>query len=121
MENSIVLISIHAKGEALPHGLRGWIEDRIMSAVSMLADRGRQVDVYLTDENGPLRAGWDKSCRVVVSIAREPQMVVADRDSNIARMIDRVADRLSRCVTKRCVRQRRHRAAPAREMFQDEI
>jgi ribosome-associated translation inhibitor RaiA len=116
-----VLVSIHAKGEALPNGLRGWIEDRILSAVSRLADRGRQVDVYLTDENGPLRAGWDKSCRVVVSIAREPQLVVADRDSNIARMIDRVSDRLSRCVMKRCARQRRHRGAPARDLVDDEL
>ncbi|MBU6238647.1 MAG: HPF/RaiA family ribosome-associated protein [Planctomycetes bacterium] len=121
MENSIVLVSIHAKGEILPQGLRGWIEDRLMSAVSRLADRGRQVDVYLTDENGPLRAGWDKSCRVVVSIAREPQLVVADRDSNIARMIDRVADRVDRCINKRCAKQRRHRGAPAREIIEGEV
>jgi ribosome-associated translation inhibitor RaiA len=116
-----VLVSIHAKGETLPQGLREWIEDRIMSAVSRLADRGRQVDVYLSDENGPLRAGWDKSCRVVVSIAREPQMVVVDRDSSIARMIDRVSDRLTRSVSKRCSRQRRHRGAPARAVIQDEV
>jgi ribosome-associated translation inhibitor RaiA len=101
--------------------MRGWIEERLMSAVARLADRGRQVDVYLTDENGPLRAGWDKSCRVVVSIAREPQLVVADRDCNIARMIDRVADRLARCVTKRCARQRRHRGAPSRDVVQAEL
>jgi hypothetical protein len=92
-----------------------------MSAVSRLADRGRQVDVYLSDENGPRRAGWDKSCRVVVSIAREPRMVVADRDSDIARMIDRVADRLCRCVSKRCDRQRRHRGAPARHVVENEV
>ncbi len=116
-----MLVSVHAKGENLPAGLRSWIEERLTDAVSRLADRGRQVDVYLSDENGPLRAGWDKSCRVVVSIAKESQLVVADRDSDIARMIDRVADRLARCVTKRCGRHRRHRGAPSRDVVSGEV
>ncbi|MCU0709657.1 MAG: HPF/RaiA family ribosome-associated protein [Pirellula sp.] len=104
-----MLVSIHAKGESIPQSLRTWIEDRLISAVSRLASRGQQVDVYLADENGPMRAGLDKSCRVVVTIAHEPSLVVADKDTNIARMIDRVADRLSRAVSRRCERMRHRR------------
>lgn len=105
-----MLVSIHAKGESIPQSLRSWIEERLMAAVSRLATRGQHVDVYLADENGPMRAGLDKSCRVVVTIAHEPRLVVADRDANIARMIDRVADRLSRAVGRRCDRKRNRRS-----------
>lgn len=105
-----MLISIHSRGENLSASLRTWIEDRLEDAVARLSDRGRHVEIFLADENGPGRGGLDKSCRVLVSIAHEPTLVVADRDSNIARMIDRVADRVAQAVGRRCDRSRRRRA-----------
>ncbi len=104
-----MLISIHAKGESLSDSLRTWIEDRLETAIERVAGHCQQIQVFLTDENGPMKSGLDKACRVVVQIDHQPSLVVTDRDSNVAKVIDRIADRLAIAASRRSERRREHR------------
>jgi putative sigma-54 modulation protein len=110
LEKRIVLISIHSHGIPLPAPLKTWIEDRLQAAVERLAHRSQRILVFLSDENGPDKSGLDKACRVVVQLDRQPSLVVADRDDDFAKVIDRIADRLSVAVSRRCerLRDRKH-------------
>ena len=105
-----MLISVHSRGIPVAESLRSWIEERMSHAAEHLENRVRSLEVFLSDENGPEKGGADKACRVVVHLAHQPALVVADRDSNLPRMIDRIADRLNEAIDRRAKRMLgRHR------------
>ena len=98
-----MLISISDRSGDLDEQLKELTERRILFALSRYDSRVERVEVVFEDENGP-RGGIDKSCRVAVSMARGADVVVTNRDDQIARCISRAAERAGRAVARTVAR-----------------
>ena len=96
-------ISISDRSDLLDGRLRELTERRILFALSRFDSRVEHVDVVLQDENGP-RGGIDKACRISISIARMPEVVITDRDDDVGRCISRAAERAGRAVARAVAR-----------------
>jgi hypothetical protein len=87
------------RGDLLDGSLRQLAERRLLFALSRFDSRIEQVDLVVSDENGP-RGGIDKACRLSIVLHRAPQVVISDRDSDLAKCISRVAERAGRAVSR---------------------
>lgn len=92
-------ISISDRDAVLTDDLRQLAERRLLFALSRFADRIDTVDLVVGDENGP-RGGVDKSCRVHVRLLRAKDVIVRDRDADMATCLSRVAERTGRTVAR---------------------
>ncbi len=79
--------------------LRKLAERRLEFALQRFASRIRSVRLVVDDINGP-RGGIDKTCRVTVGIRGIPVLVISDQDSELAKCLSRVADRLGATVSR---------------------
>jgi hypothetical protein len=81
-----VTIFITDRGELLDDQLRQLTERRLLFALSRFDSRMVQVDLVVDDENGP-RGGIDKACRSSVTLRRAADVVVTEKDGDMARCI----------------------------------
>ena len=79
--------------------LRQLAERRLLFALSRFGSRVAQVELVVADENGP-RGGVDKTCRVSVKLHRAADVVISDKDADLAKCISRVAKRVGRAVSR---------------------
>ncbi|MCF8151726.1 MAG: HPF/RaiA family ribosome-associated protein [Burkholderiaceae bacterium] len=110
-------IDIQASGFELSGGLREHTERRLQFALSWASQDLGKVAVRLSDINGP-RGGSDKRCRIQIPLARKPDVVIEDTETDLYVAIDRAADRAERALARRLERMREHgresiRANPA--------
>jgi len=101
-------IDIQARGFTLTEGLREYVERRLSFVFASTRRSVRRISVRLSDENGP-RRGDDKRCRMQVSLAAAPSVVIEDTETSLYVAIDRAADRIGRTVTRRIERLRKNR------------
>jgi putative sigma-54 modulation protein len=101
-----VRLTIVDRSKMLDDLQREFIQRRILFALSRFEVRLRGVSVVLTDENGP-RGGVDKTCRIKVRLRRLGDIVVTDRDREVAACVSRAAERAGRAVQREVERQRR--------------
>jgi len=99
-------LSIHTKGVVLTEELRRFASEKLDVALERLLGSVQNIQLHLTDTNGPNRNGPDKSCRVVVQIHNQKSLVLEDQDSNLGLVIDRITDRLEAAVSRRVDRLR---------------
>ena len=92
-------ISIIDRDGLLTKGLRRHTERRLLFALARFDSRIGQVDVVLSDENGP-RGGIDKACRITIFLRHASDVVIRNRDSDSAKCISRAADRAGRAVAR---------------------
>ena len=92
-------ISITDRGKLLNDELRQIAERRLLFAFSRFDSRIMQVHLVVNDENGP-RGGIDKACRVSVTLHRAADVVVTDKDADMAKCISRAAERAGRAVAR---------------------
>lgn len=92
-------ISITDRDDVLTDDLRQLAERRLLFALSRFSDRIRKVDLIVGDENGP-RGGIDKACRIHVQMFRANDVIVRDRDSDMAACLSRAAERVGRTVAR---------------------
>jgi putative sigma-54 modulation protein len=92
-------VSITDRSDLLTNELRLLAERRFLFALSRFESRLNKVDLVVTDENGP-RGGIDKTCQVWVTLHGAGEVVVNDRDSDLAKCISRVAERAGRAVAR---------------------
>ncbi len=78
-------VSISDRSGLLNLELRQLAERRLLFALSRFDLRIKQVELVVSDENGP-RGGIDKACRVSVSLHRASDVVVSDRDAGHGQM-----------------------------------
>jgi putative sigma-54 modulation protein len=86
------------------------VERRLRFALSRFGQKIRQAAVQLTDLNGP-RGGFDKQCKVTVTLSPSGKVIVMAIDADLHTAIDRAADRLERSVTRKLERAAGHRSA----------
>lgn len=96
-------IDIQAHHLELDAQQREQIQRRASFALSRLSSRIRQIDVHLTDINGP-RGGIDTECRVQVRLDSGAPVVVEDKDHDLGILINRSLARAGQAVDKRLKR-----------------
>jgi putative sigma-54 modulation protein len=105
-------IEIQARHLALEAVHREQIQRRASFALSRMSSLIQQVDVQLTDVNGP-RGGVDTQCRVQVQLDRGEPVVIEDIDHDLTALINRSLARagqaLERRISKTNDSRRRHR------------
>jgi len=92
-------ISIRARGLELSEELRDHVMGRLSFALSRVSPALHRVDVTLEDVNGP-KGGIDKVCRIRLRGAGLRELVVEERDSDVAVAIDLASSRAGRTVLR---------------------
>jgi putative sigma-54 modulation protein len=83
----------------LSDGLRGHVRRRLSSALGGFRDRVDDMQVRLSDVNGP-RGGVDKRCRLVLSVARGNIVVAQGIAPNFYQAVDAAVQRAARSVRR---------------------
>lgn len=79
--------------------LRGFLERRLLFALSRFDSRVNSIEVVVKDENGP-RGGIDKVCRVSIALNRAEDVIVKETDTDLIACLARVAERAGRVVAR---------------------
>ena len=98
-------IEIQTRGFAVTDALRAHVAKRIEAALAPFKRHVRRVVARLGDENGP-RGGFDKTCRIGVSVGGAPDVFAADTRPDLYTAIDCAADRLAVALARRLNRKR---------------
>ena len=113
-------IEITSQGFPMTSALRTYASRRLQPSLGLARDCARRVRVILSDQNGP-RGGLDKRCRIAISVAGAPTLVIDDVQADMYSAIDRASGRALRTLARRLSRRRSHRgAATAREPSAEE-
>jgi ribosome-associated translation inhibitor RaiA len=83
----------------LSDGLRGHIRRRLKAALDWHREHVQEVQVRLSDVNGP-RGGVDKRCRMVVSAGRGGVVVVQGTAPNFYQAVNAAAERAARSIRR---------------------
>jgi ribosomal subunit interface protein len=108
-------IEIQARDFQLTDALESYIRRRLDFALSPRYEQIQQIQVRLSDVNGP-RGGADKCCHLHIVLPRVQDVVVDDTELDMYIAINRAIDRAGRSVTRRLSRQRVRHQRPARSL-----
>ena len=78
---------------------------KMHQALELLNDRIERASLHIIDTNGPLLAGQDKACRIVVEISKGDAIVIEDRDYEVEPLLERVTRQLAQEVQRRNTQQ----------------
>lgn len=107
-------IQIHASKIDVDHTVETHVERRLGFALGRFADVVRDVEVTLSDINGP-KGGHDKLCRIRVRLRGQQKSVFANiLHEEIRTAIDLATDRIGRAVPRAVDRQNGLRVARRR-------
>ena len=107
-------IKIHAQKIDVNEATKAYVERRLHFALGRFADVVKQVQVMLSDINGP-KGGHDKQCRLRVDFKRQATPVLAEiLHEDLRTSIDLTADRLGRAVARAVDRQSAQRISRRR-------
>ena len=98
-------LGIRGRHMVLTATLLAHVERRLRFALGRFEQKIRQIAVQVTDLNGP-GGGFDKQCRVTVTLSPSGKVIVGATDADLHTAIDRAADRLERSVTRELKRRR---------------
>ena len=98
-------IEIQAQGFAATGALRAYVAKRLAAALGPFKRHVRRVVARLGDENGP-RGGYDKTCRIGVSVGGAPDVFAADTRPDLYAAIDCAVDRIAAALSRRLHRRR---------------
>jgi putative sigma-54 modulation protein len=98
-------LSIFARGFELTEALHDHVSRRAGFALSRYKQVVKQVQIRLSDINGP-RGGDDKQCVFLVDLVGSAPVVIRERDADAYAAIDRAADRVDRAVARLIERRR---------------
>jgi hypothetical protein len=97
-------MKIQIKGLPRAAKLRRLAAHKIDVALARYAHAVEGASVRLDDINGPDRGGVDKLCRVVLRMKDSSVLVIEELGTDIAQVIERVADRLHQSVARQLAR-----------------
>ena len=87
------------RDDALTTELRELLYRRLIFSLSRFSPKIRHTTAVFEDVNGP-KGGQDKACRIIVKLKHESDVVILNRDSDLARCIARAAERVGRAVAR---------------------
>lgn len=93
-------IQVQAKGLPRAARLRQYAGARLQAALARFAHLIAAVSVRMDDINGPERGGVDKLCRAVIRLKDNSVLVIEDLGSDMARVVDRVAERIQQTMMR---------------------
>ncbi len=96
-------VLVKARHFSLTKELRLYVKRRLKFALGSRFEQVQRVEVMLSDINGP-KGGEDKSCKILLKINGQTDVVVDDVQSHLYSAIDRAAGRASQVVSKRVTR-----------------
>lgn len=99
-------VRIVDRNGVLSDHLQDLLDRRLRYALSRFESRIYGTTAVIEDVNGP-RGGMDKSCRITVSLKRAREVVVGERDADLAKCITRAAERVGRAVGRALERSQR--------------
>ncbi len=102
-------LCIHTRGIDLTEAIKRQTYEKLDLALERLGDDIEKIQVSLTDTNGPLLGGIDKSCQIVVSLHQQDAIVVEGIDRHVDTVIDRTTDRLGVVACQRADANNKHR------------
>ncbi|WP_332879108.1 HPF/RaiA family ribosome-associated protein [Massilia sp. S19_KUP03_FR1] len=97
--------TIQAHGFQLSQALRTHTELRVATALGWASEHMRQLDISLSDINGP-RGGVDKRCRIHVLLGGGREVIIEDVEADLYVAINRAADRAGRTIVRQIQRRR---------------
>lgn len=97
-------MKIQIKGLPRAAKLRRLAAHKIDVALARYGHAVQEASVHLDDINGPDRGGVDKLCRVVLRMKDSSVVVIEELGTDIAQVIERVADRLRQSVARQLSR-----------------
>lgn len=97
-------MKIQIKGLPRASKLRRIAAHKIDAALARYAHAIEETSVRLDDINGPDRGGVDKLCRVVLRMKDSSVLVIEELGTDVAQVIERVADRLRQSVARQLAR-----------------
>ena len=112
-------IEIQAQGFAVTGELRAHVAKRLEAALAPFKRHVRRVVARLGDENGP-RGGYDKTCRIGVSVGGAPDVFTADTRPDLYAAIDCAVDKLAAALARRLNRRRDLRRLPPTRLIGDD-
>ncbi len=93
-------IQVQARGLPRAAKLRQYAGARLKAALARFVHMIAAVSVRMDDINGPERGGVDKLCRAVIRLKDNSVLVVEDLGSDMARVVDRVAERIQQTLMR---------------------
>ncbi len=111
-----MIIDIQARDFQLTDALSHYIRRRLDFALSPRYEQIQQIQVRLSDVNGP-RGGKDKCCQLHIVLPRLQDVVVDDTEVDMYVAINRAIDRAGRSVTRRLSKRRIRHPRSARPPF----
>lgn len=106
-------IDIQARDFPLTDSLRSHIRRRLDFALSPRYEQIQQIQVRISDVNGP-RGGADKCCHLHVVLPRIQDVIVEDTELDMYVAINRAIERAGRAVARKLSRQRVRAQRPPR-------
>jgi ribosome-associated translation inhibitor RaiA len=91
---------LRAPKVSLTAGMRSVIDTRLRRALGRFRDWIRDVEVVVTDVNGP-RGGVDKQCRVIVRTGDGKQVVGSERHATLEGAVSRAVERAAKGTRRR--------------------
>lgn len=99
-------LDIQAREFSLTEALRNHAELRLRSTLTCFNGHIQQIDMRLSDINGP-RGGSDKRCQVRIVLSGQPDVVIEDTQADLYLAINRSVERAGRTVQRRLDRMRK--------------
>ena len=94
------MLSIQSRGFTLTPALKQRVRERIGLILGNTSHPVMNVDVRLSDINGP-RGGIDKKCQIHIRLSGYPSVTVTDIQHDMYYAIDRAASRATRTMRRR--------------------
>ena len=117
------MLSIQSRGFTLTTALKQRVRERIGLILGNMGHPVMNVDVRLSDINGP-RGGIDKKCQIHIRLSGYQSVTVTDIQHDMYYAIDRAASRATRTMRRRLAqnqlsRKRIPRNASAASLYMD--
>lgn len=100
-------IEIRDRGIEPTDAIRDHAERRLHFALGRFDDRIRAVRMWILDENGPMRGGVDKACRLELRTHTNREVRVETRHEDLYVAISHAAERAGRATARLLAREAR--------------
>lgn len=97
--------TIVANGMKLSRRLREYVSSRLSLALDRKHYSIQALKVRISDQNGP-RGGIDKQCQIQLTLSGLPTVLITEKGSDVAAMVDQAAHRAAQAVERLLARTR---------------
>ncbi|PFH11282.1 sigma 54 modulation/S30EA-like ribosomal protein [Collimonas sp. PA-H2] len=103
MKPTIAIVA--TKGVKLSRRLREYVSHRLSRALDRKHYSIQAMKVRISDQNGP-RGGIDKQCQIQLTLNGLPTVVITEKGSDVAAMVNQAAHRAAQAIERLLARTR---------------